>query len=301
MKPTTETDYRGRMNRVLDHLASHLDAELGVAELARIAYFSPFHFHRVFRGMTGESVAGLVRRLRLEHAARALRQSDGSVLDIALGAGYGSPEAFSRAFRDAFGLTPSEYRRAVPPPPYAPPLPLALRLDPAGLTVTLEPIGGTTMDVSIEIFPERLAACLRHTGPYTEVGPSFRRMFQWAGPAGVLTPETLIMGLSYDDPESVPADALRYDVCFTLTAPVTVPDGIRIDRIPGGRYATHVMKGPYSQMGDAFRRLFGLWLPASGEEHDDRPCIEIYLNDITEVPEAELLTKICVPLRDRPQ
>jgi AraC family transcriptional regulator len=262
-----------------------------------VAHFSPFHFHRIFRGMTGESVAGLVRRLRLERAASALRRSDVSVLEVALEAGYGSPEAFSRAFQQGFGIAPSEYRRAVPPPPYQPPLALALRLDPARLHVTLEPIGGTTMDVRIETMPERLAACMRHVGPYTGVAPTFQRMFRWAGPAGVLTRDTLIMGLSYDDPESVPAEQLRYDVCFGLAAPVAVPDGIRIDRVPGGSYAVHVMKGPYSQMADTFRRLFGLWLPASGEEHDDRPGIEIYLNDPTEVPEAELLTKICIPLR----
>src|SRR5258707_8524190 len=95
LKPRTATDYRSRMNRVLDHLARHLDAELSVTELARVAHFSPFHFHRVFRGMTGESVAGLVRRLRLERAARTLRQSEASVLDVAFAAGYGSPEAFT--------------------------------------------------------------------------------------------------------------------------------------------------------------------------------------------------------------
>jgi AraC family transcriptional regulator len=297
MKPRTADDYRSRLGRVLDHLSAHLDDELNLADLARIAHFSPYHFHRIFRSVTGESVAGLVRRLRLERAARALRQSDASVLDIALTAGYGTPEAFARSFREAFGRTPSEHRRAVSPTAYTPALPLALKLDPASLRITLEPAGGTIMDVRVETFPERLAACLRHVGPYEQLMPSFQRMYRWAGPAGVLTPQTMIIGLSYDDLESVPAEALRYDVCFTLIAPVPVPDGIRIDRIRGGRCAVHILKGPYSGIGDAFRRLFGLWLPASGEEVDDRPCMEIYLNDPTEVSEAELLTKICVPLR----
>ena len=116
MKAVTSNDYRARIDRVLAHLADHLDADLSVAELARIAHFSPYHFHRMFRAMTGESVAALVRRLRLETAGRALRERDGSVIDVALAAGYGSPEGFTRAFQQAFAAAPSAYRRAMVAP-----------------------------------------------------------------------------------------------------------------------------------------------------------------------------------------
>lgn len=299
MKPVTAADYRSRLNRVLDHLAEHLDSELAVADLAAVTAFSPYHFHRIFRGITGETVAGLVRRLRLERAARALRGDQTPVIEIALAAGYASPEAFGRAFQQAFGMTPSDARRAMPPPRYEPPLSLALRLDPETLRFTLEPLsGGTQMDVRIETYPARLAACVRHVGPYEQVGATFQRMFQGAGGAGVLGPQTIVMGLSYDSPDSVPAEALRYDVCFTVPAPVApLADWIRLEQVGGGRYAVHTLKGPYSNLRETFRRMFGLWLPHSGEEVDDRPCIEIYLNDPTEVPESELLTEVCIPLQ----
>ncbi|MBV8167695.1 MAG: GyrI-like domain-containing protein [Alphaproteobacteria bacterium] len=154
------------------------------------------------------------------------------------------------------------------------------------------------MDVRIETYPARLAACARHVGPYEQVDGTFKRMFEWASAADVLDEDTLVLGLSYDSPETVPATALRYDVCITLAEPVTaLPDWIRLDEVGGGRYAVHTLKGPYSGIGPAFRRLFGEWLPRSGETVDDRPCVEIYLNDPTEVPEAELLTEICIPLR----
>jgi AraC family transcriptional regulator len=299
MKPATAIDYRARLNRVLDHLARHLDDELGVAELAQAASFSPYHFHRMFRGVTGETVAGLVRRLRLERAGRALRTSDASVIEIALAAGYGSPEAFTRAFQQAFGLAPSDYRRAAKPPACTPPLSLALRLDPASLRIVLEPLsGGTTMDVRIETYPDQLAVCARHVGPYETVGSLFQRAYQWGGGAKLFTPQTLFMGLSYDDPESTSAEALRYDVCFTVAAPVAaLPDFARLETLAGGRYAVHTLKGPYTGIRETFRRLFGLWLPASGAELGDRPCREIYRNSMTEVPESELLTDVCVPLR----
>jgi AraC family transcriptional regulator len=200
MKAVTSNNYRARIDRVLAHLAAHLDADLSVAELARIAHFSPYHFHRMFRAMTGESVAAVVRRLRLETAGRALRERDGSVTDVALAAGYGSPEAFTRAFQQAFGAAPSDYRRAVVAPRYLPPLSLELTLDRTTMRLSLEPFGSTDMDVAIEVFPDRAAACLRHVGPYDHAGPTYERVLRWAATAGLLERDAVVMGLSYDDP-----------------------------------------------------------------------------------------------------
>jgi len=241
-----------------------------------------------------------VRRLRLETAGRALRERDGSVTDVALAAGYGSPEAFTRAFQQAFGAAPSAYRRAVVAPRYIPPLSLELTLNRATMRLSLEPFGSTDMDVTIEIFPDRLAACLRHVGSYDHAGPTYERLLRWAASAELLECDAAVMGLSYDDPGAVAEDALRYDVCLGLTEPVALPVGFRLETVRGGRYAVHALRGPYSGIHDAFRRLFGKWLPTSGEEVDDRPCLELHLSRPTEVPESERLTKVCIPLRNEP-
>jgi AraC family transcriptional regulator len=255
----------------------------------------------MFRAMTGESVAALVRRLRLETAGRALRERDGSVIDVALAAGYSSPEGFTRAFQQAFAAAPSAYRRAMVPPRYIPPLSLELTLDRATMRLSLEPFGRTDMDVAIEIFPDRLAACLRHVGSYDDLSPTFERLLRWAATAGLLERGCGgVMGLSYDDPGAVAEDALRYDVCLDLTEPGALPVEFRLETVRGGRYAVHALRGPYSGIHDAFRRLFGKWLPTSGEEVDDRPCLELHMSRPTEVPESERLTKVCVPLRNEP-
>jgi len=220
------------------------------------------------------------------------------LIEVALGAQYGSPEAFARAFRNAFGRTPTAYRRAMPPPPQRPPLSLAILLDLNTFALSLQPLqGGTAMEVRIECFPDRLAVCEQHTGPYNEVSHTFRRMYAWARGAGILDDATLLMGLSYDDPKTTPSNALRYDVCLTVPEPVeNLPQGIRLDMVPGGRYAVHTLRGSYGGMHVAFERMLGRWLPASGEEIDDRPCIEIYLNGASEVSEAALRTELCIPL-----
>jgi len=104
-------EYDRRVNRVIDHIREHLADELPLAALARLAAFSPFHFHRVFRAVTGETVAGFVHRLRIEKAAAALRDHPGrAVLEIALDHGFGSAAAFARAFRARFGMSATAWR-----------------------------------------------------------------------------------------------------------------------------------------------------------------------------------------------
>ncbi len=109
MHTATQRDYRERIIRVLVHIQQHLDEELTLAELADIACFSAFHFHRVFRGMVGEPLGEHIRRIRLERAASRLRFGQQPVLQIALDAGYETHESFTRAFRVLFGKSPSEF------------------------------------------------------------------------------------------------------------------------------------------------------------------------------------------------
>ena len=99
MKPRTEQTYNERILGVLVYIQQHLDEAMSRDELARVAYFSPYHFHRVFHGMVGESVKEHVRRLRLERAAHRLKFGDHSVTRIAFDAGYEALESFSRKFR----------------------------------------------------------------------------------------------------------------------------------------------------------------------------------------------------------
>lgn len=103
--------YTQRIVAVQRFIEDHLDENLALDRLAELAGYSPCHFHRVFHGVVGESTADYVRRLRMERAAQSLRYRRRSVLEIALDAGYGSHEAFTRAFARAYGVAPATWRR----------------------------------------------------------------------------------------------------------------------------------------------------------------------------------------------
>jgi len=108
---TTWDDYKGRILRVLTHIQEHLDEALDLEELAQVACFSSFHFHRIFAAMTGETIAVYVRRLRLERAAMELRSGAKQVIQVALDAGYEGHSAFTRAFKAAYGVSPRDGAR----------------------------------------------------------------------------------------------------------------------------------------------------------------------------------------------
>src|SRR6476469_3624291 len=106
------SEYVQRINRVIDYLRGNLDRQVKLEELARVACFSEFHFHRIFGAVSGETLNSFTNRLRLEKAARLLRYSDQSLTDIALNCGFSSPATFSRAFRSGYDTSPSQFRKS---------------------------------------------------------------------------------------------------------------------------------------------------------------------------------------------
>src|ERR1700681_3715865 len=107
--------YHDRVNRVLDYIGEHLDGELSLARLSELGCFSPFHFHRVFQAMTGETLNSHVRRVRLERAALLMKTSPRKrITDVALEAGFAGTAEFSRAFKNHFDRTASSWDRRSP-------------------------------------------------------------------------------------------------------------------------------------------------------------------------------------------
>ena len=299
MRSTTADDYYSRLEKALDFVLRRLDEPCTSEEVAAEAGFSRFHCQRVFRAMTGESIAELVRRLRLERAAHRLRHEPVKVLDVALDAGYGSEEAFSRAFRRGCGMTPNQSRTAWPPPTFSSPV-ARVRYYPGEKRVEVDSMtGGINMEVRIETFDDMGVARIRHRGPYNEVGACFGRLLEWA--ATIDARPGRVFTLSYDDPDTVAPQSLRSDACIELHTDASPPPGISVDRFAGGRYAVYTHHGSYDGISEAYRRLFGLWLPQSGEGLDDRPCIEIYRNSPLDTAPEQLLTDLCLPLRPAPQ
>jgi AraC family transcriptional regulator len=305
VKPETQSFYEEAVRRAVEHVALHLDEALDLERLARLAALSPFHFHRIFRGMLGETPLELHRRLRLERAAWHLLNEDTAVTALALDAGYDTHEAFTRAFRVHYGQPPSELRQArvgAASCARPPQIEIAAR---SGLHFRPNPHdydfrnfirGDRTMNVRIEARPELRVATLRHIGPYHRISEAFARLGDLAGRAGLLDVKPIMLAIYHDDPEVTPEAELRSDAAIVISKHAAVPDGLVEQRVPGGRYACTTHLGPYTQLGDTWARFMGQWLPQSGERLGDGVTYEIYVNNPTEVPPEKLHTDLYVPL-----
>jgi AraC family transcriptional regulator len=104
-------DYSEHINEVTQYIREHIDEPLNRDVLAAVAGFSVPHFHRIFTAHIGENIASYVRRVRLERAGRKLRMGAVDITEVALAAGYDTHAAFSKAFKQHFGLCPSEFRQ----------------------------------------------------------------------------------------------------------------------------------------------------------------------------------------------
>ena len=296
MRAVTLQDYKRRIRQVLAHIREHLDDPLSLNELAALACFSRYHFHRIFKGMVGEAVKEYVRRLRLERAASQLKLGSASVVEIALNAGYESHEAFTRSFKACFGAAPSQFRSIRRAQFAAASSGIHYR---PGKTIqhfrTLH--GGESMNVKIQQLKPMRVAFLRHVGSYGEVGATWDRLLTIMGKDGYLGGDTMLLGICHDDPEVTPPSKVRYDACVTVDEDFLPSGDIQIKMVEGGEYAMTTHIGSYDTLGRTYAELLGQWMPRSGRELRDVPCFEVYLNDPNSTAPEELLTDIYAPLQ----
>ncbi|QXE91261.1 AraC family transcriptional regulator [Geomonas subterranea] len=280
--------YAERFDRVLRYIERHLDEPLTVERLSRVAHFSKFHFHRQFSLYTGTGVLAYIRQLRLKHASyRLVYRRDERIIDIALDAGFESPEAFARAFRQIFGQSPSQFRKS----PRWQPWKERFRLPPN------ERRGD--MDVKTMEFTETRIAVLAHRGAPEKLDDSALKFIEWRKQSG-LSPvkESRTFGIVYDDPANVEPEQFRFDICGEVSQEVPEnQQGVLNGVIPGGRCAVVRHLGSHDRIGDSVYPLYRDWFPKSGEELRDFPLFFHYLNLMPDVAEHELVTDIYLPLK----
>ncbi len=278
--------YEKRLMRVWDHIHDNPGGDLSLDALADVAALSRFHFSRVFHAMTGQTVAGAVRRLRLYRASVALVTGDAPVANVARSVGYDNLNAFARAFTEAYGLTPAAFRKRGELRPTTPEFRPESRKE-----------GQPMYPTEIRQEPARRIGALAHRGPYTEIGRAYDKLGAILGARGLWPQAGAMVAVYLDDPAATPPADLHAHAGVVFGPDVALDPPLEVIHLPAGPHAVMTYRGPYSGLGAAYDLLFGQWLPASGREPADSPVFEIYLNTPMDTAPGDLLTEICVPLR----
>lgn len=290
LRNRTAAEHRLRLNKVLRYIQQNLDGALSLDVMADIACFSPFHFHRIFTAYMGETVADYVRRLRLERAATRLCYYGEAVTDAALAAGYETPAAFARAFRHAFGTSPTEYKANIRSRFCAAAVPRADSRGPVREGVRPAP--------EIRTLPEQRVLFVRRTGPCNDTPyQAWDVLWKFAYRCRLMKPDTRMIGILHDCPDITAGEKLRYDACITVEGPVA-PEGEVCERLlSGGRYAVFLHKGDYGGMLQTYQEICTCWYPSSGLKLRDVESFEVYLNrDPRRTKPQNLRTEIYIPV-----
>ena len=280
-----------RLDRVISCLQQSIDAGGPLPDLdalAAIAHYSPFHFHRVYRALTGETIGRTVQRLRVVKALQRLAHSDASVTEIALLAGYDTPQALARVLRDTVDASASE-----------------LRMDPQRMANSIEqlsrplPLAEQTAPLSVEVItlePFEVVA-LRAQGAFDDLDAVFGELFGWAAEQGLIEQLQQLIGMPQGDHRELPTEELQFDCALAFSADLpALPASLQRQVLGGGRMARLRHVGSYSLLEDATDQLLRDWLPGSGHALRDAPLHYHFLDDPEDVPEAILRADIYVPL-----
>lgn len=271
-------EYIDRVNRAIDHVLRNLSAQLKLEDVARVATFSPYHFHRIFKSITGETLNDFTKRVRLERAIYLMSHRDGvSMTEIALACGFSSGSDFSRSFRSQYGCPPSEFdvqqfrdeRRGQ--------MEASLNSSevdsPSRLPAGENPDG---FEVTLRDLPPRRVAYLRVHRPYEGDGvvKANERLVEWARERGLSEGQWL--GYQWDDPEIVPLEKCGYDVGVEIPENANVDGDISVTTFSAMKVAELEIKGSIELEMRALDWLYSTWLPSSGFAPDHQPGFEAW-------------------------
>jgi AraC family transcriptional regulator len=280
--------YIQRINDVLDYIRTHLNDDLTLDVLAQVAHFSPFHFHRIFSAMTGETANECVRRLRLERAAALLRaQPELPITRVALDSGFIHVETFSRAFRKQYGIAPRAWDRQSPLKDR--------KIDqvssefPFYTASALEEVSEQgEFVVELREMPAQTIAFIRVSNSFqpSAVSDAYERLLAWyrahVGDPLIAT----LYGMSQDDPMVTPMALYRFDICLTLPVGGLIRQGdteVSIRGLPACTIAYTRCMGDIYVEDRAWQYLYRHWLPQSRYVPDNLPAIEIYRRQPAEI------------------
>lgn len=287
-----QQDHIDRINKVVRYIEQNLDQNLLLEDLARQANYSPFHFQRLFKSNVGETPKQYIKRVRLEGAAHHIAlKPETSILEVALDYGFTSLEAFSRAFKNYYTVSPDKFRRSGEKDR----LTIMQKKTISRTHPQIEPSSFLSTSIDKEEFkdlevtvvklpPQKLVYISNNLADMDTVMNSFKKVRQWAIARELTKPGSKLFALMLDYPLFTALSKCRYYTCIEVDKEPEVSAEINYMELPSRTYATFIIKGGINEMIKSTTAFAKLWLPESGYEIKHRPAIHIPQEDPSKVP-----------------
>lgn len=282
MKESTQNLYQQAINQVVDYINSHLNEELSLDTLADISHLSPFHFHRIFSSIIGETTGAYITRLRLEMAAQQLTNTALSMSEITEICGYQSLHALSKAFKKQFNVTPSEFRNH---PTHYSRIKQTRQFTPLDLCYTISELPAQHL---------AYARIIAKYGDEQRFREGWEKLEKYIRQHSLITTTTKYIGISFDSPHITLSEKCRFYACATVPSPIKPEGAIGSYTISAGRFAVYIHHGSYDNLQNTYDNIYR---NPNKLEWRDSVSFEKYLNHPDQTEEKNLLTNIYIPIK----
>jgi len=296
-------DYIFRINKALRYIDQHLDATLDLDTIAAVAHYSPFHFHRIFKAITNESLNVYINRMRLEKAAAVLMyKPEITITELSLQFGFSSNSSFTRSFKKFYGVSPAEFRKTLPGRFSKIRQTESKNGQEQGLfeeyLCNIDNLKTwITMNAKVEIkeMPLINLACITSIGS-SGLSNAYEDLVKWATPRGILNnPETRMITVYHDSFKITSPDKVRISAGIRVNEPVEAAGKVHPETIGKGRCIVARFEIPLTDFERSWSSLF-IWMNENGFKKADKKPFEIYHNDYRRHPEKKCLVDFCIPV-----
>jgi AraC family transcriptional regulator len=300
-------EYYFRINKSIDYIKAHLDSELSLEKLADVSNFSKYHFHRIFKSVTGFTLNNFIKKARIERALFFLMNNPAkSMNEISMDCGFSSISTFSRTFKEVNKMTPSEWKTSYQNSKICKTNSnssqlqeeienyLAFKLNKIKMNKEM------TLDFEIKELQEFHVAYVRnlsiHKHDSETFGKMFEQLFSWAMPRKLINfPETKALTVYRSIADS--SGVLQADVCITVPETVTGEGLIGTTHISGGLYAIFHKEAPMSECFQTWKHIYDVWFEENGYQPDNRNFFLHHLNDPKTHPQNFHIIDIYIPIK----
>jgi AraC family transcriptional regulator len=271
-------------------MEANVNQNIILNDIAEYAHLSPFHFHRVFKNITGYTTKEYLTRIRLEKAAQIITHNQCDIAQISVMVGYDNYETFTRAFKNYFQINPSQYRQE------------------ANKKITQKKsqyIENQVTTAKLNLDKPKLKfldnlpiAFIRHTGSYSKVDKAWRKLFFWGAENLQISQESAVVGIVHDNHEITDTKNIRFDVCLLIRKNQVFKKEIEIQfkEIKGGKYAIFRFEGPYEDFYTVYDYIYSVCLDEFGFQLRDEPALEWYIKYPPFYQAKNYLTDFYVPI-----